>query len=418
MRGVARLGEGRGATLPKIWGMWRLRTDSGIRGSEMAVDPVTGILRVRFAPTWVGVREYVVGGKVSREFHSPEDVCDPNWIAALKNLPCPLTHPEEGGIPLWLHVDPRARVPEGYRAALSRDWAVGWTGTEVEMRPCAEWPEIEVPTVVVSIHDHDAIRLIRGGMHESSLQYAVWVDETPGVWVAPDGTEHPYDARHRLNIGDYGGKGRPMGPNHLAILPEGRGGAQSRVRMDAKIQGVKTTKLIIPLALRADSALEEVEITDEPAAVATLQTLLNQAGEHIASAFEALAEAKKELEAKAAALEAAESKISELEPAAEMGTQLDMEMARREAEEMGLEPKGDSAFEIRKGIVAALRPEIVERYKDPVQCRVAVDAALKVLKGTAKLGGKSRLVPLAKADGDNAPAPKRVPGIFGRKEGK
>lgn len=218
------------------------RRDRGAPSLEQRIDPRTGTLTVRYAPTWVGVREYQQDdGSISRELHRPAQVCAPGWRALLARLPVPLGHPEdpETGRPVWLHVDPQAPGPAGYQVREPRDFAVGWTGEVVEDRPCADYPDLLVPTVTVTFTDQRAIALLRAGVQESSLGYDVFVDRTPGVWVAPDGTEHPYDAEHVLDPADPRLDAlapevrRTLGPNHLAYLAFGRGAAQSAVRWDA-----------------------------------------------------------------------------------------------------------------------------------------------------------------------------------------
>ena len=216
------------------------RIDRGAPALEERIDARTGVLTVRYAPTWIGVREYQrEDGSISRELHRPEQVCSPGFCAQLARLPIPIGHPEDEHGPVWLHVDPRAPGPSGYSVREPRDFAVGWTGESAEMRPCAEWPEIQIPTVTATFTDQRGIALLRAGVLESSLGYDVFVDRTPGVWVAPDGSEHPYDAEHVLDPADPRLAGVPeaerrlLGPNHLAALPYGRGGAQSAVRWDA-----------------------------------------------------------------------------------------------------------------------------------------------------------------------------------------
>lgn len=213
------------------------------------IDPRTGALTVRYAPTWIGVREYAnPDGTVSRELHRPEQVNSPGFRAQIAHLPIPLSHPETpSGDPIWLLVDPSSkRCPPGYVPGAVRDYAVGWT-SQVEDRPCVEWPSLLVPTVSATYTDQSAIDLLRSGVSQSSLGYCVWIDRTPGVWIAPDGSEHPYDAEHVLDPADpriaaaiEAGELSPsealfLGPNHLACLPRGRGGLQSVVRLDGAI---------------------------------------------------------------------------------------------------------------------------------------------------------------------------------------
>ncbi|MGB1013396.1 MAG: DUF2213 domain-containing protein, partial [Nannocystaceae bacterium] len=189
---------------------------------ERNLCPRTGALTVRYAPTWVGVRDYHGPDGVLRALHHPDQVQSAGFHNTLKRMVSTPGHPEG-----WVHVRAGAgNVPV-------RDVQVGHAGDAIEMRPCAEWPEIEVPTVQVTVTDALVIDAIMAGRcSQSSLGYEAVILDEPGVWVAPDGSEHPYDIIHLLDPTDP--RALPTtGANHLALLPAGRGGAQSAVMYDA-----------------------------------------------------------------------------------------------------------------------------------------------------------------------------------------
>ena len=231
---------------------------------EGSISPRDGTLTLRYAPTWIGVREYrEPDGSISRELHRPEQVWSPGFLATIKRLCAPIDHPSDPatGAPVWVHVDAgEVDPPPGYVLRTPREVAAGWTGDAIEPRKV---DGIEVPTVQVTVTDRVARDRILAGFHESSLGYDTYIDRTPGVWVAPDGSEHPYDAEHVLDPEDpriasavAAGALTPaqaarLGANHFAIaIARGRGGKQSELRLDSCAEEVSLA------ALRADLAGE------------------------------------------------------------------------------------------------------------------------------------------------------------------
>jgi len=60
------------------------------------------------------------------------------------------------------------------------------------------------------------------GARQVSCGSLVALDETPGVWTAPDGRQVPYDKRQTRRV-----------PNHVAIVHRGRHGAEASIRLDS-----------------------------------------------------------------------------------------------------------------------------------------------------------------------------------------
>jgi hypothetical protein len=103
--------------------------------------------------------------------------------------------------------------PEMLTAENTREYAVGFTGTEVVY-------DQGFVRVVVTLTDQEAIdAVLQGDAVEVSAGYEVDLDPTPGV--APDG--QPYDAVQR-NIRC----------NHLAVTRRGRAGPEVRLHLDRK----------------------------------------------------------------------------------------------------------------------------------------------------------------------------------------
>jgi len=154
-----------------------------------------GYLRCDATVARVGILEYPQpDGRVVREYRPPEEASDPKSLATFGGKAVTLEHP-----------------PEMLSAENTRQYAVGFTGTEVVY-------DQGFVRVVVTITDKEAIdAVLRGDAVEVSAGYEVDVDEIPGV--TPDG--QPYDAIQR-NIRC----------NHLAITRRGRAGPEVRLHLD------------------------------------------------------------------------------------------------------------------------------------------------------------------------------------------
>ena len=229
----------------------QIREDAPSLDLESRIDPRTGALVLRYAPTWIGVQEYLQeDGSISRELHRPEQVWSDGFLATVRRLTQTLDHPSavqgDRRVPGWVNVDPDFPAPPGYATVTPAQVGIGLTGDVVEPRPAPNMKGVDLPTLLCTITDQRVIDLIvKGGMRESSLGYDTFVDRTPGVWIAPDGTEHPYDAEHVLDPNDpriakaiadgkmTAAQAATLGANHFAVLFRGRGKAQSALRLDA-----------------------------------------------------------------------------------------------------------------------------------------------------------------------------------------
>lgn len=200
-------------------------------------NPRTGAVSGRWRLTWAGVRNYVVGGEVQRHLHRPEQVASEGFRRTLAALPAVPAHPPGG----------RSVVVGGGGAGTvaAEDVVWGAVSPVVELAPVPEWSSVLVPTAEVTFYDAAAIERLMSGVRESSLGYDAWIvrAEPGAVWVAPDGSVHPYDYEHildpddpRIVAADAAGlvDTELIGGNHFAApIAAGRGGAQSALIGDA-----------------------------------------------------------------------------------------------------------------------------------------------------------------------------------------
>jgi len=154
-----------------------------------------GYLRCDASVARVGILEYPQpDGRVVREYRPPEEMSDPKALATFGGKAVTLEHP-----------------PEMLNAENTRQYAVGFTGTEVVY-------DQGFVRVVVTVTDREAIdAVLRGDAVEVSAGYEVDIDPTPGV--TPDGQQ--YDAIQRN-----------VRCNHLALTRRGRAGPEVRLHLD------------------------------------------------------------------------------------------------------------------------------------------------------------------------------------------
>jgi hypothetical protein len=155
-----------------------------------------GYLRCDASVARVGILEYPQpDGRVVREYRPPEEMSDPKALATFGGKAVTLEHP-----------------PEMLNAENTRQYAVGFTGTEVVY-------DQGFVRVVVTVTDSEAIdAVLRGDAVEVSAGYEVDIDPTPGV--TPDGQQ--YDAVQRN-----------VRCNHLALTRRGRAGPEVRLHLDS-----------------------------------------------------------------------------------------------------------------------------------------------------------------------------------------
>jgi len=154
-----------------------------------------GYLRCDATVARTGILEYPQpDGRVVREYRPPEEASDPKSLATFGGKAVTLEHP-----------------PEMLSAGNTRQYAVGFTGTEVVY-------DQGFVRVVVTLTDQEVIdAVLRGDAVEVSAGYEVDLDPTPGV--TPDGQQ--YDAVQRN-----------VRCNHVAVTRRGRAGPEVRLHLD------------------------------------------------------------------------------------------------------------------------------------------------------------------------------------------
>jgi len=202
-----------------------IRLDKFTFAPRRAERTPEGYLRCDASVARVGILEYPQpDGRVVREYRPPEEAADPKSLATFGGKVVTLEHP-----------------PEMLTAENTRQYAVGFTGTEVVY-------DQGFVRVVVTVTDDEAIEaVLRGETVEVSAGYEVDVDPTPGV--TPDG--QPYDAIQRN-----------VRCNHLALTRQGRAGPEVRLHLDRSDSNRRTMA-----QLTLDNAVFEV-----PEAVAAAVT--------------------------------------------------------------------------------------------------------------------------------------------------
>jgi len=203
-----------------------IRLDRFTFTSRRAERTPEGYLRCDATVARVGILEYPQpDGRVVREYRPPEEAMDPKSLATFGGKAVTLEHP-----------------PEMLTAENTRDYAVGFTGTEVVY-------DKGFVRVVVILTDQESIdAVLRGDAVEVSAGYEVDVDPTPGV--TPDGQS--YDAVQRN-----------VRCNHLAVTRRGRAGPDVRLHLDKHSDSDRRTMAQLTL----DNAVFEV-----PEAVAAAVT--------------------------------------------------------------------------------------------------------------------------------------------------
>lgn len=212
-----------------------LRLDRAAIARDKITRLDSGAIRVPARLTRVGVFSYrQPDGSTRREYRPPAEVFAPSHLDALRSAPLTLDHP------------PETRVD----ASTWRRIAIGHVGDDVAESADRRFVE---GSVVVS--DARAISAVDAREREQvSIGYDVDLDLTPGV--SPEG--EAYDAVQRR-----------IRPNHVALVPRGRAGADVGLRLDnadneipegapMKIKiGGKEYDVGSPEALAALAALEQ-----------------------------------------------------------------------------------------------------------------------------------------------------------------
>lgn len=96
--------------------------------------------------------------------------------------------------------------------------------------------------VKLAVRRADAIEALVGdGLKQLSPGYFVEYDDTPGVWIAPDGTEIPYDLKQIKR--EY---------NHIAIVDAARGGAVCSIKLDGVTVNTSVGRAMTTTPLREE----------------------------------------------------------------------------------------------------------------------------------------------------------------------
>lgn len=182
---------------------------------EPATPDGNGVLHVDVAVGWTGVREYHVtrDGKRTtyRALHRPDQFSSASFVATLRRLTQTRGHPSivgpygPGGAPARRNVMLDARGTgeidaDGFVRLPHRRFAVGQGGETIRYKELEHG--LPVPYVRASVYDAATIDAMLAGLTHTSLGYRAVKDRTPGVFVAPDGSRHPYDVEHVVDLED------------------------------------------------------------------------------------------------------------------------------------------------------------------------------------------------------------------------
>lgn len=175
-----------------VLGVWRYDRWSELKPPERLSN---GFLRVDGYLTRTGVFPYrLPDGTVRRELRTDEEVFSPKSLASFEHAPVTDKHPP-------IHLD----------AKNARQYAAG---SAHKLRRDGKFLAGELMVIDEGL----AEKVERGDAREVSLGYYCELEMTPGV----TDTGERYDCIQRNIRG-----------NHIALVPQGRAGAEVRVRMDA-----------------------------------------------------------------------------------------------------------------------------------------------------------------------------------------
>jgi hypothetical protein len=309
-----------------------------LKGARITAD---GYLVAEVRCARVGCQDYLAdeigvpgGGFVS--LYRPETaVFHKDSLATFAGKPVTMGHP-----------------PVNVNADNWKEYAVGDIGNEIAR-------DGEFVRVPIKLMDAAAIRAVQDGTREISMGYTTDIQVVDGV--APDGTVY-----RAVQSG-------PIRINHLAIVPVARGGSQLRVgdaaesaswgaspitdRKDVNMADAVKTRMVLVDGL-------SVETTDAGAqAIEKLQRTIDaQAAEFKKKAEEAEVEGEKKMAAKDAAMATKDAQLDAMAAKVVDAAALDKLVADR-AELIGrakaiapaVVTDGQSASEIKKAVVVAVR---------------------------------------------------------------
>lgn len=247
-----------------------------------------------------GIQEYrraemgLTGDGVVRVYRPESAVFDKDSMATYAGKPVTLTHP------------PAAVTAENWK-----DYAVGHVGNEVTR----DGETIKVPFVLM---DANAIQAVQNGTREISMGYTTPVAMQDGV--TPSG-----EAYNAVQTG-------PIKINHLAIVPQARGGSELRIGDSAKPWGVS------PVTSTKGNTMNKIvfdgltiEVNDQAREVIQkLQSQLADSQAETAKKDAALAAKDTEIAKKDADLTAKASELEAAKKAIPAGPTLDALVAERQ----------------------------------------------------------------------------------------
>lgn len=290
----------------------------------------------------IGIQTYRnPDGSVRRELRPPEEVFNADSLASFKGKPITLGHP--GAV----------------NAKNSRKHQVG-TMLDVGKQ---DGDNVSVPII---IHADEAISQAKSGRSKQlSLGYRLELDETPGEWEG-----QPYDAIQRnIRI------------NHLALVSKARAGdvatlnldgdeeitladddnqpkgtTMQKIRLDSGLEYEAAAEVVVAFqALKQDAADKQAKLDEAATTISTLTAERDTLKSDAAEFEEKLKQARKD----------AEQKIK---------SRTDLEA---KAEKHGVKCDGLDDIEVKKAVIAKLKPAMKLDGKDDTYINVAFDMAVE-----------------------------------------
>lgn len=301
-----------------------------------------GFLRAEATPTRCGVFTYRLGdGSTRKELRLPEEVFKADSLASLQNAPLTDDHPAEA-----VTADNAQKYARGY----------------VCEAPRADGEHVRTAVLVT---DAALIKKAQRGKREMSGAYNCDLDFTPGVYLPAGATSgEAYDAIQRNIV--Y---------NHVALVDAGRAGPTARLHLDAA-DAVLITNADAPDAPAKGQRVFKITIDGVDHEVAT---------EACAQAFAQFAAAQKaelsKLQARADSADAEAQKAQAALQVANDPKRIETAVTERlelvkTAEKAGVKCDGLSPLEIKRAVVAKLRPAFKLDGKDDAYVATAFDLAV------------------------------------------
>jgi len=324
-------------------------------------DAYTGYLDAEVYPTKAGVFLYLnKDGTTRRELRPKELIHDPEIMSTLENQPHTNSHP-----PVLLN----SRNTKQYQTGVvygKHDIAPDGIHTRARVR----------------VYDEAAIRDIESGKEQVSCGYSCGIDNTPGVHPEFG----PYDAIQT----------RPFKYNHLASEWRGRAGAGAAIKRDSddseprfdaveielpndsKIQEKQDHKQEKPKMAQIRIDGRDIEVSE--AAEIAVNSKFKADAEAIDKAQKQAVAEKARADQAQAKLDEAQEKIKGLE-AIDHDARIDAAIEQREQFKPILGKdyvfKGKSDLQVKKDVIAKLRPEAKLDGQSEAYIQARLDSALE-----------------------------------------